>query len=420
MSSRKLKVLRIIINKFYQSPIAVLGFAFSVILAFSIWYFPTAAALLHRYQGERSLETATRRVEEDQLAVAPCDREPVLEPDEHQALEQALIHFEKALTYGSKDSGTYLKLGRVNCYLGNYQQAVDSYRVYTSLRPQNPLGHLELAFTFQALCTDQSGSQDPGTDSTENAPSPDLKLCQDSKLNTNILRELKASGVSSQELFQWGEHEVSSQSMTPSLVWYDWAVQLDPKNDMPWKKIGKQCQRFDPGLRPEICDLFWSRNSDNFIVDAEFTYPYMFEMWDPYDFTDGTDYGIENCPGIPEKRCASITITDPVPEYGAGLYQCLNIQPGKTYRYGVWIEVQTNEQSQWRPLYYQGSVGSATVGKWFTNQFFSGPQTWSYYEFDFVAPVFDGGLACFHPIRLQSEGRAWFHSPELKLIQESR
>ena len=420
MSNRKLTSLRIFINKFFQSPIAVLGLASSVVLAFSIWYYPAAAALLYRYQGERSLQTVTRRTEEDQFALSPCDREPIHEPSERQALEQALIYFEKAVTYVSEDAGTYLKLGRVNCYLGNYQQAADAYRVYTGLRPKNPLGHLELALNIHALCLEQSRSRETGTGSNEISSSPDWEFCQDAELNKIILRELKASGVNSQEAFELGEYWYSAQQPKRFLVWYGWAIQLDPKNDMAWIKIGRHCQRLDLSVRPEICDLFWSHNSSNFIVDPGFVYPELFQVWDLYDFTDETDYGVENCPDVPDTLCASITVISPVPTDGAGLYQCVNILPGKTYEYNVWIKTELPANGHWRPLYYQGLVGNMTVGKWYTNQFFTGSQAWTYYELNFVAPAFDGGLACFHPIRLHSEGKVWFHSPQLKLVQATQ
>jgi hypothetical protein len=42
-----------------------------------------------------------------------------------------------------------------------------------------------------------------------------------------------------------------------------------------------------------------------------------------------------------------------------------------------------------------------------------GPQSWSFLSHTFVAPAFDDGDACFHPVRLQNEGTAWFRSVSL-------
>ncbi len=64
---------------------------------------------------------------------------------------QARGHLERALDSQASLPRAYLLLGRGNCLLGNYQHAIRAYVAYSALRPDNPLGHLELGFAYEAL-----------------------------------------------------------------------------------------------------------------------------------------------------------------------------------------------------------------------------------------------------------------------------
>lgn len=105
------------------------------------------------------------------------------------------------------------------------------------------------------------------------------------------------------------------------------------------------------------------------------------------------------------------TVTSP---YGTSWQQCLALEEGRTYRYSVWLKVQTD--GEWIPLYYQGSVDGAPKG-YSVKGTHTGSNEWTYWEHDLTAPAFDNDRACFYPVRLLDVGEVWFHSPALKLLQ---
>lgn len=63
---------------------------------------------------------------------------------------QAVAYLVTAISYQPHSSQTYLLLGRAYCLSGQYSKAVEAYQKYTLLRPDNPLGHLELGYAFEA------------------------------------------------------------------------------------------------------------------------------------------------------------------------------------------------------------------------------------------------------------------------------
>jgi tetratricopeptide (TPR) repeat protein len=64
---------------------------------------------------------------------------------------EAISHLNKAINYDPDLSHAYLLLGRALLSLGECDKAIESYRQYVRMRPKNPLGHLELGFTYEAL-----------------------------------------------------------------------------------------------------------------------------------------------------------------------------------------------------------------------------------------------------------------------------
>jgi hypothetical protein len=75
---------------------------------------------------------------------------PELIEDDQSKLESAQAYLAQSLRH--KDlSHTHLLLGRVACLLGNTENAVESYVAFTEARPDNPLGHVELALGYFLL-----------------------------------------------------------------------------------------------------------------------------------------------------------------------------------------------------------------------------------------------------------------------------
>jgi hypothetical protein len=113
--------------------------------------------------------------------------------------------------------------------------------------------------------------------------------------------------------------------------------------------------------------------------------------------------------------CAKIKTTQGDLERYPSWVQCLQLPSGHTYRFSAWLKVQTEPGMKWRPLYYQGELDGTTKGYWPGTQ--QGSIDWAYWEQEFILPPFEDGQVCFHPIRLESAGTAWFYDARLTLVQ---
>jgi hypothetical protein len=77
---------------------------------------------------------------------------------------QALNHLQTAAKFLPRSSHLQLQLGRAYCLLGDFEKSTLSYLNYTRMRPDNPLGQLELQFAFLYLCNqDELDSEYPAS-----------------------------------------------------------------------------------------------------------------------------------------------------------------------------------------------------------------------------------------------------------------
>ena len=158
---------------------------------------------------------------------------------------------------------------------------------------------------------------------------------------------------------------------------------------------------------------FREQNSGNWFVDNAYIHKPLFEMWQPYEYTDQTSYRVEACPGWGDKQCIHIAILpgDDL-HVSAGVYQCMLLEPGIMYRYAAWVKTEVGDGVIWRPLYVGGTIADKPAGIWDHSVIDNGSGGWSYWEYEFESLEFDG-LACFYPVLLEGKGDVWFHSAHL-------
>ncbi len=311
-------------------------------------------------------------------------------------LDQAIITLKRSIQLNPRLSNTYLILGRAYCLSGQYESAVEAYRDYIRLRPNNPLGHIELGFAYEAISYSNSSG-----------PSHDIELA---------LRQWREAGFDAQSFSQIGDRLLSNGLNAEALQWYWRSLQIDPGNQDVRLNIGRICQASWPD-NAEICQYYFQKYSANLIVDPEFPANDVLSLWKAYENSPEVQYRSDECPEFPGKLCYHIIITHSAPANGAGLYQCVRLQAGKYYRYSVWARLKLADQ-KWRILYFEGKIEGSDRGYWLKDTPQASSQDWNLWEISFTAPLFDDNMACFHPVRVEGAGEAWFHSPRLELAQD--
>ncbi|HMT20770.1 MAG TPA: hypothetical protein PKE20_05910 [Promineifilum sp.] len=188
--------------------------------------------------------------------------------------------------------------------------------------------------------------------------------------------------------------------------WQALAVNAEPDNARFLAELGTTCQpdwSFDA-----VCGWFLEQNKGNRFVNPHFAATDLVG-WQRAE--SSSDYTTGPCPGKDDVICAQIVVSEPTMNSLAGLGQCFQVEPGKTYRFSAWLKVETTPSALWRPLYSQGPVDGQIDGRWQGDE--QGPTDWRFWERDFIAPAFEDGVGCFYPVRLKHAGQAWFYGAQV-------
>lgn len=197
-----------------------------------------------------------------------------------------------------------------------------------------------------------------------------------------------------------------ARSEAESLRWYKLAEQVTPTSTKLWLDVGKICQQ--KPIISDICDRFFTHNNNNWIVDPSFAFGK--DAW-RFNRRDLVDYAIVECPDLPQQKCATVKTLYETPQQSISWHQCLYLEPNQAYHYAAWIKVDIDNDGNWRPLYFQGTINGENRGSWPGNQMAA--TSWQYWERTFVAPDFEAKRACFHPVVLFGTGQTWFYGASL-------
>ena len=126
--------------------------AIGIMLVFGIvallWLRPRALALYHQVQGGSILSAVNQAIPNSNPNDYACFPDPVSDAALRARLARAVTHLQAAREYNPGLAQADLLLGRAYCLLGEPERAIQAYQQYVRLRPDNPLGHLELGFAY--------------------------------------------------------------------------------------------------------------------------------------------------------------------------------------------------------------------------------------------------------------------------------
>ncbi len=172
-----------------------------VLLILLAWLAPRVLALYYQGQAGDLLERVQRGTEGDAVDHWDLPRVPVTNAEGQSQMAQAVSGLQSSLQYNPDDSHPYLLLGRAYLLAGQLDQSIQAYRTYASLRPKNPLGHLELGFAYEAQCKSGVG------EAAARCPA--------------ATAEWQAGGLSSARALALGDEALGQSRMLEALVWYE-------------------------------------------------------------------------------------------------------------------------------------------------------------------------------------------------------
>jgi len=150
------------------------------------------------------LETLIRLTDEP----IACIEQPIDDEQKRVLLDSAISDLSHSIQLNPNLSNSYLLLGRAYCISGHYEEAIKAYQSYINLRPDNPLGHLELGFAYAAECEN-------GTWKFRKS-----KPCNTSNLRQTIMDEWHTAGVELDSIYNEGNLAFSSRQYKQAARWY--------------------------------------------------------------------------------------------------------------------------------------------------------------------------------------------------------
>jgi tetratricopeptide (TPR) repeat protein len=166
--------------------------------------------LYHQIHGGQKLGQATNP---EELSGLPCLQDFTPNATQISLLQRSVKDFDAALQYDNNLAQAHLLRGRALCLLDKPQKAVRAFQAYIALRPNNPLGHVELGFNYERL-----GQKE------------------------QAVLEWAAAGISWQDFFLNGESARRDMQYRQAIQWFQRANWLTPKAGDPYYAAGMAYQ----------------------------------------------------------------------------------------------------------------------------------------------------------------------------------
>ncbi len=189
------------------------------LIGIGLWLFLRIAGMYYQTQGSELLRQAWADAYRDHVDEFACQLSPVTTQETLARIDHAILLLKKSLTYDRNISQTALSLGRAYCLRGDFEKAVEHYLGYIRLRPENPLGHLELGFAYEAICRRENTT-------ASREYQINHSICSDDEVQAKLLTEWQVAGITAQELIARGNHEFYSARHPEAILWYARAKEL--------------------------------------------------------------------------------------------------------------------------------------------------------------------------------------------------
>jgi tetratricopeptide (TPR) repeat protein len=170
---------------------------------------PRLLGLYYQIQGGKIIEGVEDKMQASVQKSFSCTLGPTNDARTINQINAAILDLQESIQYNPKLSQSHLLLARAHCLLGNYDNAVKSYGIYTQLKPDNPLGYLEMGFAYEALGKDQLA-----------------------------VENWKSAGVDARSFWFRGEEARDEGDYDGALKWYERGIMVGPEITDLWYGIG--------------------------------------------------------------------------------------------------------------------------------------------------------------------------------------
>jgi hypothetical protein len=179
------------------------GFTLVLFVILGLWLAPPTISMFYQIWGGQVMKQMLVEERLGDVDTFSCDIEPLSDKKSLMKLDSIIMYMQKAIKYNPKASQPHLLLGRSYCLRGKPIKAVEHYQVFSTLRPENLLGLMELGVTYDVLST----LQNTGGILYE--------------YNDGLQQEIwRATGISTQDLLNRGLDGLKTRSYNEVSLWH--------------------------------------------------------------------------------------------------------------------------------------------------------------------------------------------------------
>jgi tetratricopeptide (TPR) repeat protein len=168
-----------------------------------------------------------------------CLRKDLDSFDQKSKLTSASAFLIDASLYNPSSAQTVLLLGRAYCMLGKYEHAVETFQKYTGMRPNNPLGHLELGFAYEAFGTQDAIYQNNLFGKLDTIQPEQIREYWKLYRSEDAVNEWLTAGITSNVFSNLGNKFDRDKNFTEAFKWYRRALWLEIDSAATWIAVAK-------------------------------------------------------------------------------------------------------------------------------------------------------------------------------------
>jgi hypothetical protein len=230
------------------------------------------------------------------------------------------------------------------------------------------------------------------------------------KAKTMMILEWKRAGLNVDDFIGESEAQCAKENCLDSFKWIERGLLLDKPdlmNSRVGQVIGIPCARVPEAKALRLCELYYATSKGNLIANPEFDLGT--SGWSQLKI-DESEFRVVSCEGLGRLGdCAELVGRGK--DYHGGWYQSVRLEPGKQYRFSLWLRTEDLDEFEAKILYAQVTRNSKAAGIGGTT--YQGSNEWIYKEAIFTAQPSDDGLTQLYPVLVTNSGRVWIDDVRL-------